>query len=213
MPPLAASWEEKQTVKVWSQWRPGRYEKLDETMSCSGGGNYLRRHQQWCAALGASSNNLIIWEVFKEDSKRGRELYYMRGKVAKYLIAPLGKPFDHPLGSWMTLSACVPEAGGIILPSRRPNPQWQTNLQGMHLHSEIPKGGFGIPITNVQMDWFCLQSPSRGAFLDLICSTCRLESRCATSAGRAVDISREVFQETREFPIFDVPIDSVMGPT
>jgi hypothetical protein len=39
----------------------------------------------------------------------------------------------------------------------------------MHLHSEIPKGGFGIPITNVQMDWFCLQSPSRGAVSD--CAT------------------------------------------
>jgi hypothetical protein len=75
-----------------------------------------------------------IVPAFSLPTYTGTTVYYMRGKVAKYLIAPLGKPFDHPLGSWMTLSACVPEAGGIILPSRRPNPQWQTNLQVWRLN-------------------------------------------------------------------------------
>jgi hypothetical protein len=75
-----------------------------------------------------------IAPAFSPPTYNGTTASYMRGKVAKYLIAPLGKPFDHPFGSWMTRSAYVPEAGGIFLPSRQPNPQWQTNLQVWRLN-------------------------------------------------------------------------------
>jgi hypothetical protein len=50
---------------------------------------------------------------------------YMRGKAEKYVMAPLAKPFDCPIGSWVTWSTCIPEAGGLV---RRPNPRWKIRL-------------------------------------------------------------------------------------
>jgi hypothetical protein len=51
----------------------------------------------------------------------------MTGKVAKYMMAPLSKPFD-PIGSWRTQGACVgvAEAGGLVLSSVRLGPRWDT---------------------------------------------------------------------------------------
>jgi hypothetical protein len=55
---------------------------------------------------------------------------YLRGEAGKYVMAPLGKPFDHPFGSWVTRSACagVPEAGELVLSSLRPDPRWKTRF-------------------------------------------------------------------------------------
>jgi hypothetical protein len=47
---------------------------------------------------------------------------YVRGKAKKCVMAPLGKPFDYPFGSWTTRSVGVPVAGGLVLSSCQRHP-------------------------------------------------------------------------------------------